>query len=383
MKNQGILLGKILNIPVNVDYSWFLIFILLTWSLAISYYPSEFKQWPTSWYWILGAITTIMLFISVLLHELGHSFVALRYKIPVRNITLFIFGGVAQISSEPPTAMSEFWIAIAGPVVSFLLAGMFALLELIVASLTPLFALMKYLAYINGTLGLFNLIPGFPLDGGRVFRAILWGASGDFRKSTRIAAGVGRAIAYIFILVGVYFIFSGNFSGGIWIAFIGWFLENAAKTQTQHMAVRDLLSGRKVSQAMSHNYAIISPTITLQRLTDMHILGEGRRFFIVQDENSVRGVLTLQTIRQIPRDQWLNMTAEQAMIQAGDMQWVRPESELWDALERMDQNGVNQLPVIQDDQIAGLLTRENIISFLRTLQEFKSRPWPDAPNRQP
>ena len=381
MKSQGILLGKILNIPVNVDYSWFLIFILLTWSLAISYYPSEFRQWPTAWYWIMGAITAIMLFVSVLLHELGHSIVALRYKIPVRNITLFIFGGVAQISSEPPTAMSEFWIAIAGPVVSFLLAGLFALLEFIVSSLTPLFALVKYLAYINGTLGLFNLIPGFPLDGGRVFRAIVWGTSGDFRKATRIATGVGRAIAYIFILVGVYFIFSGNFSGGIWIAFIGWFLESAARSQAQQMAVRDLLAGRKVYQAMSQNYTIISPTITLQRLADTHILGEGRRFFIVQDETSVRGVLTLQTIREIPRDQWLNMTAEQAMIRAGDMKWVRPESELWDALERMDQNGVNQLPVIQDDQIAGLLTRENVISFLRTLQEFKSRPWPDASNR--
>jgi Zn-dependent protease len=380
MKSQGILLGKILNIPVNVDYSWFLIFILLTWSLAISYYPSEFMQWPTAWYWIMGVITAILLFVSVLLHELGHSIVALRYKIPVRNITLFIFGGVAQISSEPPTAMSEFWIAIAGPVVSFLLAGLFALLELIVSSLTPLFALMKYLAYINGTLGLFNLIPGFPLDGGRVFRAIVWGTSGNFRKATQIATGVGRAIAYIFILVGVYYIFSGNFSGGIWIAFIGWFLESAARSQAQQMAVRDLLAGRKVYQAMSQSYTIISPTITLQRLADMHILGEGRRFFIVQDENSIRGVLTLQTIRDIPRDQWLNMTAEQAMIQAGDMQWVRPESELWDALERMDQNGVNQLPVIRDNQIAGLLTRENVISFLRTLQESKSHPWPDASN---
>ena len=381
MKSQGIPLGKILNIPVNVDYSWFLIFILLTWSLAISYYPSEFRHWSTALYWILGAITTIMLFVSVLLHELGHSIVALRYKIPVRNITLFIFGGVAQIASEPPTAMSEFWIAIAGPVVSFLLAGVFAVLEFVFSSLTPLFALMKYLAYINGTLGLFNLIPGFPLDGGRVFRAIIWGTSGDFRKATRIAAGVGRAIAYIFILVGVYFIFSGNFAGGIWIAFIGWFLESAAQSQVQQMAMRDLLAGRKVFQAMSQNYTIISPTITLQSLADTHILGEGRRFFIVQDESSVRGVLTLQTIREIPRDRWPSTAAEEAMIQAGNMQWVRPDSELWDALERMDQNGVNQLPVIQDDQIAGLLTRENVISFLRTLQEFRSRPWPGPSNR--
>jgi Zn-dependent protease len=380
MKSQGIPLGRILNIPVNVDYSWFLIFILLTWSLAISYYPSEFRQWPSAWYWILGAITTIMLFVSVLLHELGHSVVALHYKIPVRNITLFIFGGVAQITSEPPTAMSEFWIAIAGPVVSFILAGFFALFELAVSSLTPLFALMKYLAYINGTLGLFNLIPGFPLDGGRVFRAIVWGTSGDFRKATRIASGVGRVIAYLFILVGVYFIFSGNFAGGIWIAFIGWFLENAAQSQVQQMAIRDLLAGRKVSQAMSQNYTIISPSITLQSLADTHILGEGRRFFIVQDEYSVRGVLTLQTIREIPRDRWPSTSAEQAMIQAGDMQWVRPDTELWNALERMDQNGVNQLPVIEDDQIVGLLTRENVISFLRTLQEFKSRAWPDISN---
>lgn len=381
MKSQGIPLGKILNIPVNVDYSWFLIFILLTWSLAISYYPSEFRNWPSAWYWILGAITTVMLFVSVLLHELGHSIVALQYKIPVRNITLFIFGGVAQITSEPPTAMSEFWIAIAGPAVSFLLAGIFTVLEWAVSSLTPLFALMKYLAYINGTLGLFNLIPGFPLDGGRVFRAIVWGTSGNFRKATRIASGVGRVIAYLFILIGVYFIFSGNFAGGIWIAFIGWFLESAAQSQVQQMAVRDLLVGRKVAQAMSQNYTIISPTITLQSLADTHILGEGRRFFIVQDEYKVRGVLTLQKIREIPRERWPSTSAEQAMIQAGDMQWVRPDTELWNALERMDQNGVNQLPVIQDDQIAGLLTRENVISFLRTLQEFKSRPWPDASNR--
>jgi Zn-dependent protease len=381
MKSRGIPLGKILNIPVNVDYSWFLIFILLTWSLAISYYPSEFRHWSSALYWVLGAITTIMLFVSVLLHELGHSIIALRYKIPVRNITLFIFGGVAQITSEPPTAMAEFWIAIAGPVVSFLLAGVFYLLEFIFQSLTPLFALMKYLAYINATLGLFNLIPGFPLDGGRVFRAVVWGTSGDFRKATRIASGTGRVIAYLFILAGVYFIFSGNFAGGIWIAFIGWFLESAAQSQVQQMAIRDLLAGRKVLQAMSHNYTIISPSITLQRLADNQILGEGRRFFIVQDENGVRGALTLQSIREIPRDQWPYTSAEQAMIQAGSMQWVHPDTELWDALERMDQNGVNQLPVIQDDQIAGLLTRENVISFLRTLQDFRSRPWPGSSNR--
>ena len=173
MNRSTISLGRILGIPIGLDYSWFLIFGLLTWSLATSYYPAEFANWSTIQYWIVGALTVILMFASVLLHELGHSAVALHYKIPVRNITLFIFGGVAQIGSEPPNAAAEFWIAIAGPATSFALALFFWLLHFLVASFTPVLALVGYLAIINGSLGLFNLIPGFPLDGGRVFRAIL------------------------------------------------------------------------------------------------------------------------------------------------------------------------------------------------------------------
>ncbi|HEY5139380.1 MAG TPA: site-2 protease family protein, partial [Methylococcales bacterium] len=184
MNRSAISLGRILGIPIGVDYSWFLIFALLTWSLATSYFPVEFANWPVTQYWIVGVVTVILMFGSVLLHELGHSVVALSYKIPVRNITLFIFGGVAQIAAEPPSAMSEFWIAIAGPIVSFGLALIFGLLQTMLGALAPLLAVAKYLAYINGALGLFNLIPGFPLDGGRVFRAIIWGITHNLRKAT-------------------------------------------------------------------------------------------------------------------------------------------------------------------------------------------------------
>jgi Zn-dependent protease len=203
--NRGtISLGRILGIPIGLDYSWFLIFALLTWSLANSYYPAEFKNWPATQYWVVSAATVILMFGSVLLHELGHSVVALRYKVPVRSITLFIFGGVAQIGTEPPNAIAEFWIAIAGPITSFALAILFSILQPVVSAFAPVLALAKYLAYINGTLGLFNLIPGFPLDGGRVFRAILWGTTHNLRRATLIAANLGRFIAYFFIALGVW-----------------------------------------------------------------------------------------------------------------------------------------------------------------------------------
>ena len=237
MNRHVIRLGRIFGISIELDYSWFLIFALLTWTLAVGYYPAEFSGWPPVWYWSLGAITAVMLFVSVLLHELGHSIIALSYKIPVRSITLFIFGGIAQIGGEPPSARAEFWIAVAGPVVSFALAVFFALLRPLFGGFPPLLALVTYLAYINASLALFNLIPGFPLDGGRVFCAVVWGMTGDLRRATVIAGGVGRFIGFLFIILGVSQVLGGNVINGLWIAFIGWFLESAAASQVQYQAM--------------------------------------------------------------------------------------------------------------------------------------------------
>jgi Zn-dependent protease len=254
MKRNTLSIGKIFGIPLHLDLSWFLIFALVTWSLAVSYFPSEFKNWPTYEFWIVGAFTSIFFFASVLIHELGHSVVALRYNVSVKSITLFIFGGVAQIAAEPPSAVAEFFIAIAGPLTSFLLAGLFTLLETLFSGMTPLFAGFKYLAYINLVLAIFNLIPGFPLDGGRVFRAILWGSTHSLRKATRIAAMVGQVVAFGFILLGFWQILTGNLGNGIWIAFIGWFLQSAAVSELRSQQLHDLLSGHQVMQAMNHNF---------------------------------------------------------------------------------------------------------------------------------
>jgi Zn-dependent protease len=370
IKRGAISLGRIFGIPVGLDYSWFLIFALLTWSLATNYYPAEFKNWPPVQYWIVGAATVILLFVSVLLHELGHSVVALRYKIPVRNITLFIFGGVAQIGSEPPSAISEFWIAIAGPVTSFALALFFGLLQYLVGALAPLLALAKYLAYINGTLGLFNLIPGFPLDGGRVFRAIIWGTTHSLRRATLIAANLGRFIAYGFILLGVWQIFSGNFGNGLWIAFIGWFLESAASSQIHQQTIHDLLAGHHVADAMRRDYTAINPDATLEQLINQHILGSGQRSLVVKQDDRVVGLLTLHSVKAIPATKWSTTTAAQVMIPVAQMKWIRPEAELAAALGEMDRDGVNQLPVMVDDRILGVLGRDDVISFLRTVSEF-------------
>jgi Zn-dependent protease/CBS domain-containing protein len=371
MNKQTISLGRILGIPVGLDPSWFLIFIFMTWSLASSYFPAEFKNWPQAQYWIVGAVTALMLFVSVILHELGHSLVAIRYKIPVNSITLYVFGGIAQIGSEPPSAIAEFWIAIAGPAVSFGLAVIFHLLQSVFTGIAPLLALVEYLAYINGTLALFNLIPGFPLDGGRVFRAIVWGASHNLRKATLIAAGLGRAIAFGFILYGVWQIFNGNLGNGLWIAFIGWFLESAATSQVQQQTVHDLLEGHTVQQVMNRNYVTIPEAITLQHLVEQHIFEEGKRCFVITDEaGQVVGLLTLHHLKEIPRTDWPGKTAGQVMTPLSQVKWLQPTTPIKAALEEMDRDGVNQLPVMSDSQILGMLTREDVISFLRTQVEL-------------
>jgi CBS domain-containing protein len=231
-------------------------------------------------------------------------------------------------------------------------------------------ALCKYLVYINLVLGLFNLIPGFPLDGGGVFRAAIWGLTHNRRRATLIAANLGRFIAYLFIFWGVWQMLTGNFMNGMWIAFIGWFLESAAKGQVQQLGLHDLLNGHKVSQAMKRKYTTIPPDTTLQLLIDDHILGRGGRSFVVKKNNEALGLLTLHHIKEIPRSEWPTTTSAQAMMPIGQTKWVKPDAELWTALEEMDHNGVNQLPVMADGQMQGMLTREDVITYLRTLQEL-------------
>jgi Zn-dependent protease len=371
MFRHAIPIGRILGISIDLDYSWFLIFGLMTWILAVSYYPAEYKNWSVAEYWFIGAITAGMLFVSVLLHELGHSVVAKRYGIPVPRITLFIFGGVSEIATEPTSASAEFWIAAAGPTVSFALALIFWELRPLLVNAGPLLALAKYLALLNLVLGAFNLVPGFPLDGGRVFRSILWGITKDFKRSTSIATVTGRFFGYFFIFFGVWQAIGGNVFNGLWIAFIGWFLESAAASQGRNQLFKDLLGTHKVSEVMNQDFTRIPGDVMLQELVDKNVLAQGRRCFVVGNDKGSVGLITLSTIKDVPRSEWPTTSAVQSMIPMEKIISIQPTAQLWTALEKMGHDGVNQLPVRNGDGgngIIGMLSRDDLVHYMGALQ---------------
>lgn len=367
MTSKHLRIASIAGIPINLDYSWFLIFFLLTWSLGASYFPSEFAGWPKWEYWAIGGLASLLLFMSVLLHELGHSALARHYHIPVKEITLFIFGGVSQIQEEPKSAWSEFWIAIAGPVVSLLLGLIFIGLAAATVAIPQLFAIFKYLGYINILLFAFNLIPGFPLDGGRVFRSILWGMSKDTHRATIIAANTGRFIAYAFIALGVVMMLHNDLYNGLWMIFIGWFLESAAVAQVQQQKLQDILSRYDVRLAMTSRFNLLPAHTTLDVLADNHLLNSAKRAYVVQKNNIPVGLLTIHQLQRAPKSQWTTTTAEQVMIPLGETKTVTPDDTLWTALSAMDRQGVNQLLVIDEGRIVGALSREDVVSFLQRI----------------
>jgi Zn-dependent protease/CBS domain-containing protein len=374
MNRRKIPLGRISGIPIGLDCSWFLAFGLLIWNLAVNYYPDEFENWSAAQCCVAGAATAVLFLASVLIHELGHSAIALWHKVPVRSITLFVFGGVSEMEAKPPNATAELRIAIAGPVVSLALAMFFALLQPVVAGAALFLALTRYLAYINCSLAILNLIPGFPLDGGRIFRAIVWAVTHDLRRATLIAANLGRAIAYVFVFWGVWSAFREGLGEGLWIAFIGWFLRNAAVAQVQRQRIQDRLVGHTVSQAMSRDLAVILAETSVQQLADRHILSSERRSVAVQDGDKVVGLLTSQNAKATPPADWPTTTVAQVMIPAAQLETVRPGTDLWTALEQMNQDGANQLAVMKNGQVMGVLSRRDVVIFLQDRPEPGSCP---------
>jgi Zn-dependent protease/CBS domain-containing protein len=372
MFRHTIPLGRVFGIPIELDFSWFLIAVLITWTLAANYYPAELKGSTSAEYWLMGALTAVLFFLSILTHEMAHSLVALRYKVPVRRITLFIFGGVSEIAGEPPSAAAEFQIAVVGPLTSLALAALFYLVQPLLAQITPALEIAKYLALINAMLGLFNLIPGFPLDGGRVFRAIVWGAIKDFRRATMIAASTGRFFGYFFIVGGVLQAVRGDVFNGLWIAFIGWFLESAAAQQVQQQMVQGLLGGHKVSEAMGESCTHVSGDISLQKLVDQEVLAHARRCFLVDQGDHVAGLLTLHDIKDVPRPSWTSTTAAQAMVPLEKSSKIDSSAELWPAMEKMSRDSINEMPVMQGNTVVGMLSMADIVKYLQTLQQLRA-----------
>ncbi len=379
MKNKHGMRGALLQgswrvltlwgIPIRVHFSWLIVFGLITWSLSTYYFPKAAPELPAASYWLKGAVGAFLLFASVTFHELAHSFVSRRYRITILGITLFIFGGVAQMKGEPPSPKAEFKIAIAGPLSSFFLASVFFLFY--TSALTHgMKALYAYLAQINLILGVFNLIPGFPMDGGRVFRSIIWGRTKDYFYATRKAAGLGQKIALFFIMFGLFSIFTG-FPGGLWLMFIGWFLYTAAQASYHQASLQENLTGLKVKNVMSRDIITLSSSITLDEAVNKYFLKYGYGGFPVVEDERFLGFITLKEIKNVPRGDWVKITVLDVLIPHNKEWEVSPEDDVMTALELMITKDQGRLVVIENNKIAGLITRNGIARYIQIMGKEK------------
>ncbi len=359
-------LFSIAGVDIEIHWSWLLVFVLLTTTLAQGF-GDEFRDWTTTQEWVAAAATSIVFFGSILAHELSHSIVANRLGIPVRRITLFVFGGVSHLESESRTPREEFLIAIAGPLTSFVIAGALVGLWFLVSPVNePVAFAAGYLAVANGAIGVFNLIPGFPLDGGRVLRSFLWGITHGLLRATRIASWVGTMVAYGLMVLGiVVMVLTGEILSGVWFIFIGWFLRNAAESSYQQALIRHLLGAVPVRSLLDRAYVWVPPDMTLETLLDEHILSRSARYFAVAGGLRLAGVITSKDVRRFPKPAWPNTTVYQAMTPAERLTVVSPEVSLDDALQLMGKKNIQQLPVMEDGTLLGFVTRQDI---LRTVQ---------------
>jgi Zn-dependent protease/CBS domain-containing protein len=376
-------LFRIAGIDIGVHYTWLFIFILISWSLAQGLFPQQHPGWSTLTYWAMGIFTALALFISVLLHELAHSLVANARGMKVGSITLFIFGGVSNLEEEPAKPRTEFAMAIVGPLTSlvlgFILWGLAFALAGAPVSFTdlidgakfssPLASVIGYLGWINILLAIFNMIPGFPLDGGRVLRSILWGSTGSLRKATNAAAIVGRLFGWAFIAYGVFQVLGGNWLGGIWIAFIGWFLSSAADASRRELTLREHLSGIKVKDVMNTQPGGVGPETTVEEVVGNIFRRLHGRAVPVCQNDKLLGIITIDDVKKLPREQWAVTPVERIMTRE-PLYTVSPEDGLHNAFKMIAQHAINQVLVTLDGKCIGMLSRADIIAHLQLSQEL-------------
>ncbi len=362
---------KILGIEIRIDSSWILIFGLITWALAGHYFPSQHPGWPPWLYWLIGVATSLLLFSSVLTHEMTHSLVARSKGEKVRSITLFIFGGVAEISGDIKTPAREFIIALVGPISSLVIAFIFLGIWFGIQEINePIAAMAKYLFIINLFLALFNLIPGFPLDGGRILRAIAWKATGDIKRATRIASVTGQVIAFFLIIFGIWQILRGFFFNGLWIALIGWFIHSAAVRGYRQVLLKEMLKDVKAKDLMSTKFEAVEGSLSIQKLMEDHILKKRERTFLVMEEGKLAGIICLEDIKAISSEKRGETTVSKIMTPRDKLVAVSPEDDGNQVLSRLASGKINQVPVIEGGEIKGLVCRTDILDFLHLRSEL-------------
>ena len=361
----GIPIGKLFGIALRLNYSWFIVFGLVTWSLAFDYFPSMYSNWSPATRLTAGLLTSLLLFASLMAHELMHSVVAQAAGIPVKSITLFVFGGVSEITKEPQKPKDELFIAAAGPLTSLVIGGIFWFIWFVARDTSVVGAVAFWLGWTNVVLAVFNLIPGFPLDGGRVLRAILWWLKRDLRKATRVASNIGRGVGYIFIFSGIWLIFQGSWFNGLWFALIGWFMENAAAGSYRQVALQDILQGHTTSEVLTRECSIVSPELTIQQLVNEQILTKGDHCFPVVTDSRTLGLITLHDVRAVPRELWGSKKVSEAMTPLDKVASVSPQEDLTTVLQILTEKDINQVPVIEDGRIVGMVGRDNLLAFVK------------------
>lgn len=370
----SIRVGSLFGIPFYISYSWFFIFGVVTISLTFGQYPEILPLWPKSTHIILGIITSLLFFGSVILHELAHGIVARSMGLPVKSITLFLFGGVAHISSEATKPVSELLMAIVGPFSSLLLAAAFGLVWMVSSPLfAPVAAAASWLALVNVILAIFNMVPGFPLDGGRVFRSTLWWLTGNFHLSTRIAIISGRLIAYLLILGGIVVVLlePDLLLNGIWIIMIGWFLERSASSSGRQFRMRNYLQEYTAKDLMTKDYAMVQGETTLEELVDRYVTETSWKRSLVLDGSQLMGVINLRSLRRFAKTQWPVVTAVQAMVPVDNLAKLGPEENILDVMERLGEDRYGQALVVQENKLLGILAIENIMEIVRTRGRLK------------
>jgi len=374
MNNKSFKLATFFNIPVHINYSWFIVLGLVIYTLAQGYFPTTNPEQGAAVHWLMAVIAAILLFASLLAHELSHSVVAKRNQLSIRGITLFIFGGVAHMEEEPPTPAVEFKMAVAGPLMSFFISLLFFGLTqafYLLGFPRTVISITNYLFILNLFVGIFNLTPGFPLDGGRILRAALWQYYKDMRKATAIASGFGKAFAYFLMALGFLSLFTGSIISGVWFIFIGLFLQEAADMSYRQVIMKKILSGIRVENIMTKNLVTVPADIPLNQLVDEYFFKHRYTSFPVIEDDTLLGLITLHDVKEIPRERWAETSAKETMTALGSELVIDKKADIMEALSKMAATGFGRLLVIEDSKLIGIVSQRDITRLFEFKKEIE------------
>ncbi len=367
MFGKSVKLFTLLGFEVKVDFSWIIIAVLVTWSLAKGLFPFYYEDLSNTTYWYMGIAGAVGLFLSIVVHEFSHSVVARRFGIPMRGITLFIFGGVAEMNEEPQSAKSELYMAVAGPGASVVVGGVFYLIHLVTQGnivSVAFHGVLQYLGFINLVLAGFNLLPAFPLDGGRVLRSILWGWKDNIRWATRISSQIGSGFGVFLIIMGAFNFISGNFIGGVWWFLIGMFVRTASQNSYQQLILRKELEGEKVERFMKENPITVSSNVTIRELVEDYVYKYHFKMFPVVEDSKLIGCVTTRQIKQYPPEEWEKYTVRELAKECTEENTIGKDEDAVKALSIMRNSGNSRLMVVDDKgKLVGILVLKDLLDF--------------------